>query len=489
MKKLLEFMKKNIVWILLPIIFLSFFLIHRNAVYFGDDFYYLSYTKLSLGEYFSELSEHYQKINGRFLVHLLATFFLKLPMPFWQIFNSALLTGICYFASQIITQKKKENQPFVMSLFFFLIAGLAITITRQSVYWITGSFNYVYPLFCFFTYWYCLQNINSFKYFAPAILLGFLASASVEQAGMMTFGLTLLTFLSHFTGFKQIKDIVHSHFKEFILVIVTLIGVSSVLFAPSQWVRLEEEETSRSTSEIVVGNAKYLLFQFSSEPNALPFITLLDLAFLGFAIQKRKTRPTQLLLASTIFNFLFAVINIYGIDASYYFTPTRILLILGILLTYSINFFLLNCELQFKIISPLTIPIILMLGSQFMMVISPVLGPRNLISGFLLFAYLIGFVANQLEMKYHWITTSILSLLAIILNLKTMCGYAGTRQMEEKNLQILKENQSILQEQSQEITLYRFPDDNYGWSMPYLNSYHEYWFKKNYQIQCKIHWE
>ena len=123
-------LKDNLVYILVPIIFVSFLLINLNVVYFGDDYYYLTFADLNFSEYFSKLTEHYFKDNGRFIVHTLATIFLKLPMPFWQILNSLMLTGICYFAAKIIAQKNKKIIPLLLSLIFFFIASLDISITR-----------------------------------------------------------------------------------------------------------------------------------------------------------------------------------------------------------------------------------------------------------------------------------------------------------------------------------------------------------------------
>ena len=76
---------------------------------------------------------------------------------------------------------------------------LDIFVIRQSVYWITGSFNYVYPLFMLFWYWHVLlkysnENFKGNKLFFTSIL-SFFASATVEQGGMMVFGLTTIFFL------------------------------------------------------------------------------------------------------------------------------------------------------------------------------------------------------------------------------------------------------------------------------------------------------
>ena len=77
--------------------------------------------------------------------------------------------------------------------------------------------------------------------------------------------------------------------------------------------------------------------------------------------------------------------------------------------------------------------------------------------------------------------------MALVLNFKTALGYAKTKQVEEKNNEIIA-NSSVLTDKNKEIILYKCPDNNYGWSMPYTSSYHEFYFKHHYQIKCKINW-
>ena len=92
MQKITSFLKANKIYILLAIIFVSFLGINMNVTYFGDDYHFLRWQKYDFAQYFNKLFEFYFKTNGRFIVHLLVTFFLKIPIIFWQIFNSLVLT-------------------------------------------------------------------------------------------------------------------------------------------------------------------------------------------------------------------------------------------------------------------------------------------------------------------------------------------------------------------------------------------------------------
>lgn len=493
MKNILSKLKQNWLFILISIIFLSFFLINMNVVYFGDDYYYLTFKDLNFFDYFSKLFGHYQNDNGRFIIHMLVTIFLKFPLPIWAALNSIFLTGICYFASKIISGKEQEKTPLLCSIIFCFLAILDISITRQSVFWLTGSFNYVYPLFLFFAYWFCLNKIHDKKFLILSIFLGFLSASTMEQSAMMTFGLTILTFLSHFKGFKLIKKFFKENIKLLILTLVTLVGLSTVIFAPSQFKRIELENAKEteeiSTLEKVVENTEMILIEYTLSKNILPYCILFNLLVIAFSLKKGTSKDIYIFPILALINIGSTLFNVH-----FFISPSipgmiKYTLVALTLLTYCINFIYVNLKLYNSLINPLTISAILLIGSQLMMVVSPVLGPRNFIFGLVIFAFIISILANSFSYKNILLPTLMFAFVAILVNFKTATGYYKTRLIEEKNQELLSSyNSDVLQNEESKITLYKFLDDNYGWSMPYVSGYHEYWFKDLYEIKCKIDW-
>ena len=140
---------------------------------------------------------------------------------------------------------------------FFLIAAIEINMSRQSIYWLTGSFNYIYPLFLFFAYFYCITKIENKNYYIASIIVGLLSAATMEQSSMMTFGLTLLVLLSKFKEFKNIKNTLHENKKLLLLLAVTLIGTCSVLLSPSQFIRISHKTQDFSLLSDIVNNEKF----------------------------------------------------------------------------------------------------------------------------------------------------------------------------------------------------------------------------------------
>lgn len=492
MKNTVNIIKQNWQYLLIPIIFISFLLINLNVVYLGDDYYYLTFRNLDFSEYFSKLIGHYQNDNGRFIVHLLATFFLKLPLPFWAILNSIFLTGICYFGAKVITTEKKNFSPLLCSILFFFLSALDISITRQSVYWLTGSFNYVYPLFLFFAYWFCLNKIENKKWFIASIFVGLLSSATMEQSAMMTFGLTVLMTLSHFKGFNKIKDFIQTNSKRLILCLITFIGLCTVILAPAQFKRIEienaKEEISAQTG--IVENVITLLAPYSISTSILPYCILFNILTIAYTIKNGIKKEKHIFPALAISNFFITLFNI-----NYFVSPAipsfiKYLLVGITLITYGVNFIYLNFKIYNSLINPLTITAILLIGSQGMMIVSPVLGPRNFIFGFVLFAFIIAILLDKISFKKLCIpTTCILLLIGLTLNINTANGYHQTKLIEEKNQEIIANSVDITKDKNKAITLYKFSNDNYAWSMPYISKYHEFYYKHFYQIKCQINWE
>ena len=491
MENILNKLKQNWQFLLIPIIFISFLLINLNVVYFGDDYYYLTFRNLDFSEFFSKLFGHYQNDNGRFIVHLLATLFLKLPLPFWAILNSIFLTGICYFGSKVITVNKTKFSPLLCTILFFFLSALDISITRQSVYWLTGSFNYVYPLFLFFAYWFCLNKIENKKWFITSIFVGLLSSATMEQSAMMTFGLTILITLSHFKGFDTLKDFIHTNSKRLILCLITLIGLCTVILAPAQFKRIElenaKEEVSAQTT--ILENAITILTPYTISTSILPYCILFNILTVAYTIKNGTKKEKYIFPTLAISNFLITLFNI-----NYFISPAipsfiKYLLVGITLIIYGINFIYLNLKIYRSLINPLTISAILLVGSQGMMIVSPVLGPRNFIFGFVLLSFIISLLIDKFSIKKVWIPTCILLLIGLCFNFKTSIGYVVTKQIEVKNQEIISSSNDIIKDENAQITLYKFPNDNYAWSMPYVSKYHEFYFKHFYQIKCQIKWE
>lgn len=478
-----EFFQKSI-YLLLT--FLSFFAININVNYFGDDFSYLKWTKLNSLEYVEAVGKHYIRTNGRTIVHVLDSIFLKLNPVFWAIFNSVMLVGICYFAAKIITRKNRDKMPFAFSMMFFFVSALDILVTRQSVYWMTGSFNYVYPICMFFIYWYCLLKIDeSKKNFICAIIFGILGAASVEQMGMMTFGVTVLTLLSKVESIKDItkkngiKELFQKNKRIVWMLIVTFVGLATVLLAPGQFVRMSDIHNNMVA--VMISNFRWILENFTSGDRALVYAIVINLIVALYNMNYEKDKKVFLAI---IINLISTIsINLSGVFS---LAVWKLILMMFVLLTYVYEIFYLNSKIENKLFSMLTNAIILMIGSQFMMVVSNVIGERNLLPGYLMYAFVITYVISNLKLpKYlnEKVLMSCLIVVGILFNVRTACGYYISKTVWDENMQTIEQHKD-----DKVITLRKFKDINYSWSALYESEDHEKYFKSFYNIDAEFNW-
>lgn len=435
-------LKKILPNLLLVFSFIATFLVNMQIGLFGDDYYYATFIK---DDFWGLHKNHYLTINGRAIVHFLDTIFLSLPNIVWAVANSLMLTFITHLAGKIISlfSNEKSNYLKTILIFSFGILMLHISVIRQSVYWTTGSFNYVYPIFMLFWYLYALfkafkNNFEGKQFFL--ILLALLASATVEQASMMVFGSTLLLLVYLLIRNKKLKE--NNNLKKLVFILLaTFIGLSSVILAPGQITRIGLEENE---SISLIENAKNcILFLIKTFATVyLPQVALAIVLLLLFLIFYKKIR-----------------------------------------------------KLNFDEIYLLITSIILGVGSQAMMLVSPVFGERNTLFGiFMVFLFSAIFFA-KIEISKNKIIKNISYSLIILLMIiaygnifKTFVNYKISNDIQNKNIAIINDYKLSKKEQNS-INLYKLKNDAYGWSMPYVSKYHEYYFKLFYEIpNIEINW-
>lgn len=473
--------------VFLVITFLSFFMINVNVSYFGDDFSYLKWTKLNTFDYVQQVVQHYFNVNGRTIVHILDSIFLGISPVFWSIFNSLMLVGICYFAAKIITKKDKERVPLVFSIMFFFIAALDILVTRQSVYWMTGSFNYVYPICMFFIYWYYLLKVDeSKKNFIYAIIFGVLASASVEQMGMMTFGITVLTLLSKIKSIKYVmrkdglRNLIIENKRLCWLLIITFCGLATVILAPGQFVRLNND-VQYSRLRIIVLNFRWILENFTTGDRALIYAIVINLIVILYNVNCGNDKKIFWTVAVNLISIV--SINLSGIFS---LSVWKLILMMLIILTYVYEIFFLNSKIENKFFSIFINAVVLMVGSQFMMIISNVVGERNLLPGYIMYSFIISYlIVNAKLPKYidEKILTICLIFIGILFNARTAIGYYNSKVIWDKNMEIIAQHKT-----ESVITLRRFKDTNYSWSALYESEDHTKYFKQLYDITAEFVW-
>lgn len=158
---------------------------------FGDDYYYATFVRSS--EYFlSENIRHFKEVNGRVLVHLFVELLLAdKSLTLFGIADMIMIGVAVFFAAAIAASAHKNgfmNGRFGISLVIscFLFATLPLEMLKGTVYWATGSVNYLFPMAVLlaFTYYALAVYERGFGGRLAVFLVacGVLVGQSTEQA-------------------------------------------------------------------------------------------------------------------------------------------------------------------------------------------------------------------------------------------------------------------------------------------------------------------
>ena len=455
-------MKNNYPLLFAILTFIFVFMATYNVYLFGDDYYYITFSQGSIQDFFNHHINHYLLDNGRVIVHLLASIFLSVNLIWWKIFNSFMLATIAYLGSKLVSRNS-----FYASLTFF--AGtclIGINVSRQSIYWLTGSFNYVYPIFMLFIFWYLIEKyINNNRHTLLLCLLGFLASSTVEQGSMMVLGLTIILFLKEIIITKKFNK------KLFFVLLFVIIGTSSVILSPATFARIKSENEITIPLFIKVATLlKFLTKSFILSKWILP----INIFFLIVSSLKFEKIFLKLIILSGIPILLFCVL--------YAKSKIEIIFCLIVLLTILLIIVIKNISKEIKDFRKnkllFSISLILLLGSQLMLIVSSVYGDRNILFGIYMYYLIIATQIKDIDCSNTLLL--IITIFLVFLGIKNQFtiikGYSCSNKIEAQNIFRIKNNTNEI------LTLVK-PNVDYTWSMPYVSDYHKYYYKKYYRIE------
>lgn len=443
-------------------LFVVLFFIFKNVNLYGDDFHYAVFSKQDLAYYFQRNYQHYILANGRAFVHILITFFLWTPLIVWQILCSFMIVCIIFLIQKIAGLK--ENLCFSIGICTLIFFTIDLLITRQSIYWLTGSFNYVYPILMLLIYWRLIQKNSKLIPFCAIF-----ASQSVEQASMMAFGVMVIYIAKNyfFDGIKPTKRYIYG-------LIINILGLLSIFLAPGTFNRLDQTPVEQSYISFLlenISNQSQTLF-FSS---AMLKTHLIVSGFLAFYcliryIQNRAIANMSLLIS---FGLIFVNYALFFFNLPHFSNNLIAFIYVTLLFIVAIIEFA-----NYENIVPTT-ALILGLGSQIMMIVSPVYGFR-IILGFIFMIML--FVASllknlQIDHRLLTILTIITCLLGVFSAKTEYDGYRINNVIYTQNIENL-ENGIYTQK--------RMPIDICRWAMPYDNSYYDIYYVLTFDLSRDI---
>lgn len=222
----------------------AFILIHTVTcfftTYFGDDYYYAAFLKNGPEYMLSENILHYMVTNGRALVHLIDEILLGISFNIWRISAVLLMIGLAVILAKLASRqyrKGADREAYKNALIavLSLLSFTDIAVLRQSVYWATGSLNYLYPAALTLLYVYLSRRAFEYeKGFYPLIPLALIGSATTEQASaaLLLAALWLAATALISKKYKLILPIVTN-------IIASAVGLATLLLAPGTAARTQ----------------------------------------------------------------------------------------------------------------------------------------------------------------------------------------------------------------------------------------------------------
>lgn len=214
---------KLILALLLVVVIVLCFLV----VPYGDDYYYG--TAFQRGYLQHKLLE-YTEMNGRVLVHLWDELTLLFDVWLYRLLAPAMLLACAFLAC------RRGNRYWQAAMTLALFCTLNVQLLREAFLWITGFFNYVYPvLMCLIVTKLQEKRLATEKTPWYYYAIAFVAGATTEQGGLMALLLLILP-----TVYDKVQGKVAAIEKPvFYLPIATTLGWFSVMLAPGVFNRME----------------------------------------------------------------------------------------------------------------------------------------------------------------------------------------------------------------------------------------------------------
>ncbi len=294
------------------LISLLFYLLNRFQPLAADDFCYCfiwgtEERVATLRDILTSQCTHWLELNGRFVAHSLAQFFLMLDKWVFDIANTLVLLGVALGITHLTASREHSGKGTVFALILSLFV-LLVPAGNATLIWLDGACNYLWPTLLVTTFLLLLLS-SDHRLHALALLLAPIAGNSQEGISI-----GLVSFLAAYT----VLDAARRRTVSPLLVAGLLLcaaGVSLNIFAPSTATKMAAVSGIGSGGQasplgLIVSGAAWCVKSLAAEhvyADASLYPVFLMLAFCGATLVRRRqqglTRENTLvicLLAATI---------------------------------------------------------------------------------------------------------------------------------------------------------------------------------------------
>lgn len=466
----------------------------------GDDFMYGTFAKQGI---FSSVWSYYQTGNGCFITNVLDSALLTFDRYLFILINPLIIMAFIVLLAknvQWLQEKKLDSlkEKTYICYGMVLFSCVDIMCLRETVFWITGMMNYLFPAVVFlFALWvfqiiYQSEDTPIYKKVLYCFLCLF-ASSTVEQYALMFVGVMTIVL------FKDI--LVRNKIQSCLLIgfAVALVGLVSLILAPGNFIRIENQQ------KIVLSfldNFWTLVYQNTFSPVSFPFLFMLTTCSSIHCIKNTSQKNTKFFF-SLLPAIMLCIYSIPYLHKAILISVVLVVVLAQLLYTFIVK--IKNSKVEIFSLSFVGI------GSQIMLLISVIWGFRCMFSMYMIYMLLILFELCYLEEKYRLfilcsgilISLNPLALVLFLiwllirnkgqlrLNLQPILirssvmisllilviGYGRNAVIHIENI---KSTSSAVQ--TGEAVLYELRDDTYSWYFIPMIEFHENYYRRYYNL-------
>lgn len=242
--KLLNFIRKSYFPYVIFILILALIHIKIKITPGDDEWFFKAVDTVGNGSLLKYLQWRYEYWTGRIVIEAIMVNLITMNIWLWKIVNIIIITILSYVIYKLIpkiyTEKLRVTQKHLIKILIcFAILAMQKSVFGTGIRWITGSFNYLWPMTCgliaMLPYKYTIFNEKyNKKYFVMYFLLVILA-ANAEQVSLVVLCFALLANIYIFINKKKIDVLLILH--------NIFIGINTVILfaAPGNYVRAQQE--------------------------------------------------------------------------------------------------------------------------------------------------------------------------------------------------------------------------------------------------------
>ena len=278
--------------------FVAFFYCATSSYQLGSDdwTYRFVFTQNRLVESISDVITsqviHLHRWGGRFVVHFLVQSFLMIDKIWFDIANTLCYAGCCAAVSRLISKSDfLRNWLLVLLSFWIIMPGPA-----ETMFWLTGSFNYLWAS-CLTAIFLTLLFSENKKYQIAAVVVGLIAGNGHESISL---GVSWILVV--YAVVTRKKSLIY-----YAAVAAYVIGMLTNVLAPGNFVRLAPQVSVEQAGIIpyVLKYVKHLLkvgyrLTFNWSELGAPCCTLLWCAAVYVCTNLRKKMSRQGVLAAVV---------------------------------------------------------------------------------------------------------------------------------------------------------------------------------------------